>query len=91
MRTVLWFVLGFGLAFAACLAAVASGGLAGVAVAAHFLLQREPGMGDVLNFDPSEMLGRAPAPAAVAIALVVAWFLVARRLRRQSRVSNRAD
>jgi hypothetical protein len=91
MRTVLWFILGFGLAFAAGLAAVASGGLAGVGVAAHFLLQREPGMGDVLNFDPSEMLGRSPAPAAVAVGFVVAWFLVARRLKRRPRMSSRAD
>lgn len=90
MRTVLWFVLGFGLAFAASVAAVAAVGLAAVGVAAHFLLQREPGMGDVLNFDPSTMVGRAPAPAAVAFIIALLWLLVARRSRSQARSRDRA-
>jgi hypothetical protein len=90
MRTVLWFVLGFGLAFAAGVAVVAAGGLAAVGVAAHLLLQREPGMGDVLNFDPSSMAGHAPAPAAAALVVAALWLLVARRLRVQTRGRDRA-
>lgn len=86
MRTTLWFILGYGLAFAAGFLAVAAGALAGIGVAAHLLLKREPGMSDVLNFDPSNMVGRAPYPAVFALGFAVLFFLVARRLRTQDRI-----
>lgn len=81
MRTLLWFILGYGLAIAAALCAIAAGGLVAVGVAAHLFLKREPGMIDVFNFDPSSMAARAPVPAAVSLGFLALYLLVGRRLR----------
>ena len=90
MRTLLWFVLGFGLALAAALFAVAAGVLVTLGLAAHYLVKREPGMGDIFSFDPSNMVARAPAPAAAALGFLVIFFALAIRLRRTVRVARSA-
>lgn len=90
MRTLLWLILGFGLAFAAGIFALSAGALAAIGVASHVLLRREPGMVDVLSFDPSTMVSRAPLPAGVAILFVVAFAVVARRLRSEIRARSRS-
>ncbi len=90
MRTLLWFVLGYGLAIGAALCAIAAGGLVAVGVAAHLFLKREPGMIDIFNFDPSSMVAKAPAPAAVGLLFLVLYFVVARRLRLIVRAERRA-
>ena len=91
MRTLLWFILGYGLAVAAAICAIAAGGLVAVGVAAHFFVKREPGMSNVFNFDPSTMVGRAPTPAAVALGFFVLYVLVARRLRADVRGRRRVN
>jgi hypothetical protein len=91
MRTLLWFILGYGLAIGAALCAIAAGGLVAVGVAAHLFLKREPGMIDVFNFDPSSMIARAPLPGAVALGFLTLYLLVSKRLRFVVRAERLAD
>ena len=90
MRTLLWFILGYGLAIGAALCAIAAGGLVAVGVAVHLFLKREPGMIDVFNFDPSSMIARAPLPAAVALGFFILYLLVGKRLRAVVRAERLA-
>jgi len=88
VRTLLWFILGYGLAVAAAVCAIAAGTLAGLGVAAHLLLRREPGMAGVFSFDPSGLVGRALAPALVSLGFVALYLAVAWRLRARIRAGR---
>ena len=90
MRTLLWFILGYGLAVAAALCAIAAGTLVGLGVAAHFLLKREPGMANIISFDPSGLVGRAPAPALISLGFITLYLMVALRLRARVRAERSA-
>lgn len=85
MNRLMLYVVGFGLGFAIALAAIAAVALAAIGVGGHVLAVREPGLGRVLGFDPSQVARRATIPGVAALVLLVVYVVIASRIGRPGR------
>ena len=72
---------GFTLGFAIVSSSVAALALAAIGVGGHLLARNDRDYARVISFDPSTVASQAPYPAIAAVAMAVAFILVARRLQ----------
>lgn len=78
-------LLGFGwlFGFAFAIAAIAAISLAAIGVGGHVWAIHDRGVATVLVFDPGQVAVRSIGPGVVAVMLLIAIVMIARRLGRQ--------
>lgn len=85
MKRLIVYGVGYGLGFSIVGGLIAMSVLGAIGVGGHFLAVREPGLGNVLGFDPGDVAKRAPIPGAAAAVLFVVFVVMARRIGRSRR------
>lgn len=80
MKRLVTIGLGFVIGIAFALAAIAAGALAAIGVGGHVWAVRDRGVANVLGYDPSQVAVRALVPGGVALILLIAIVVIARRL-----------
>lgn len=89
LKRFLWLGLGYLLGIGFAVAAIAAVSLAAIGVGGHFWAVRDRGVANVLGFDPSQVAVRSLGPGVVALALLFAIVVIARRIGRDTAPPDR--